>query len=188
VRAGRGLVFGVVGLALATSALAGCFADPTEVVVVLDTDAKLGRDYNSVQLCFNPGGESDADGTTWPVTVGVRKMDATPTFTVLVKLNTTLNTFAPGGCDSNPMLPGRTQTTANPFIVRTAKDVQFVDGQMRALFLPLRTMCACVDAAGMPITGCANALEPECADLSNPPLSDFDEDNLPHLPASAKLN
>jgi hypothetical protein len=185
VLAGRGLVSGTLWLALATLGLAGCFDDPTEVVVVLDTDAKVGRDFNDVQLCVNPGGEAHADGRTWPVTLGVRKMDATPTFTVLVKLNTT---FAPSSCDNPGSFPGKSTGGPNPFDVRTAKDVQFVDGEMRALFLPLLKSCACVDAAGMPITGCANALEPDCVDLSNPRLSDFDEDNLPHLPASAKLN
>ena len=180
----RGLARGVVLIVLAAPALAGCFDDPTEVVVVLDTDAKVGRDFNDVQLCYSTGNEAHADGRTWPVTVGVRRMGPTTTFTVLVKLNTTPS---PSPCNNNFMPPG-TLGASPPFDTRTAKDVQFVDGEMRSLFLPLFKACACVDAAGMPTTNCTHALDPNCEDLSNPKLGDFDEDNLPHLPASAKLN
>jgi hypothetical protein len=182
--AGRGLARGVVLVALAATVLAGCFDDPTEVVVVLDTDAKLGTDYQDVQLCFSSGMEAHADGTKWPATVGVRRMGPTQTFTVLVKMNT-IPSF--GTCNSG-LRPGGMNSALPPFDTRTAKDVEFVDGQMRSLFLPLLRACACVDAAGMPTTNCVHALDPDCQDLSNPKLSDFDEDNLPHLPASAKSN
>ncbi|HVU50261.1 MAG TPA: hypothetical protein VHL80_06225 [Polyangia bacterium] len=180
----RRLARGLLWIALATPALEGCFDDPTEVVVVIDTDAKLGRDYQNVAICFSTGAESDATGTTWPVTVGVRKMGTTPTFTVLVSLSTT---SSPGGCNSNLRPPG-TFGTAPAFDTRSAKDVEFVDGEMRSLFLPLFKACACVDANGMPTTNCQHALDPDCQDLSNPKLGDFDEDNLPHLPASAKAD
>jgi hypothetical protein len=175
-----------VSLCLAAAAVSGCFADPTEVVVVVDTDAKVGRDFIDVQLCFSSGSfgpsfESHADGSTWPVTVGARHEGGiAPTFDVLVKLNTT---FAPDPCNST----FRGMQPAPPFDTRKAMDVRFVDGEMRALYLPLFRACACVDDAGMPITNCPHALDPDCHDLSNPQLADFDEDNLPHIPASAKL-
>jgi hypothetical protein len=184
-RRGRGIAPRVLLVALAAPVLAGCFDDPTEVVVVLDTDAKVGRDFANVQLCFsNASSDANADGRTWPVTVGVRKQGTSSMFTVLVKLNTTP---APGQCDNRFMPPG-TVTTPPPFDTRTAKDVQFVDGEMRTLFLPLLKACACVDAAGMPTTSCPHALDPGCEDLTSPKLGDFDENNLPHLPASAKAN
>ena len=172
-------------LSLASTALSGCFADPTEVVIVVDTDAKVGRDFVDVQFCFSSGAfspafESHANGTSWPVTVGARHEGSTPmSFDVLVKLNTTL---APDPCNSS----FRMMQPAPPFDSRKAMDVQFVDGEMRVLYLPLFRVCACVDDAGMPITNCAHALDPDCRDLSNPKLGDFDEDNLPHIPASAK--
>jgi hypothetical protein len=170
-------------VALMTGALTGCFADPTEVVVVVDTDAKVGRDFAEVQLCFSSGEESRADGLSWPVTVGARLEGSfTTMFTVQVRLNTT-NGSAP--CNSRgPMFP--MVQTPPPFDTRTAMDVRFVNGEMRALFLPMLKACACIDASGMPITNCSHALDPDCRDLSNPQLAEFDEDNLPHLPASAK--
>jgi hypothetical protein len=174
---------GAVSLWLAAAAVSGCFADPTEVVVVVDTDAKVGRDFIDVQLCFSSGAfsptfESHSDGRTWPVTVGARH-EVASTFDVLVKLKTT---FASDGCNSAfPMM----QPTL-PFDTRKAMDVRFVDGEMRVLYLPLFKICACVDDAGMPITNCQHALDPDCTDLSNPKLGDFDENNLPHIPASAK--
>jgi hypothetical protein len=175
---------GVLGLGLAMSALAGCFTDPTEVVVVVDTDARAGRDFVDVQLCLSSSEfgsfESHADGRTLPVTLGVRRQGTTTMFDVFVKLNTTL-----GAPPCN--FPGRTEPAPPPpFDSRKAMDVQFVDGQMRTLYLPMLKDCACVDDTGMPITNCTHALDADCRDLSNPKLGDFDEDNLPHIPASAK--
>jgi hypothetical protein len=176
-----GLVVTLV--ALAAGSLTGCFDDPTEVVIALDTDAKVGRDFADVQLCFSSSSgsssEAHADGRTLPITIGVRRQGPSTAFTVLVKLNTTQSASPCNGFMTNGM-------TAPAFDTRTAKDVQFVDGEMRVLFLPLLKACACVDAAGMPITNCAHALDPECQDLSSPKLGEFDEDNIPHLPASAK--
>jgi hypothetical protein len=168
--------------ALAAPLFEGCFDDPTEVVVVVDTDAKFGLNFSDVQLCFAQFNEVHADGRTWPVTVGVRRSGPSTAFNVIVKLNTTFPGLPCGGQrDPNPMnLPPL------PFDTRTARDVRFVDGEMRVLYIPILKACACVDASGTPITNCTHALDPDCSDLSNPSLGTFDEDNLPHLPASAK--
>jgi hypothetical protein len=166
-------------------ASSGCFSDPTEVVVVVDTDALVGRDFVDVQLCFSAGAsfgafESHADGSSLPVTVGVRRAGMATMFDVLVKLNPT---FGAPPCN----FPGKmVPAPPPPFDSRKAMDVQFVDGEMRVLYLPMLKACACVDNTGMPITNCTHALDADCRDLSNPKLGDFDEDNLPHLPASAK--
>jgi hypothetical protein len=172
---------GGVGLvAVAAAALAGCFSDPTEVVVVVDTDAKVGRDFSEVGFCFSSGQEAVADGSQWPVTVGVRQQDSfNPTFSVLV-------TLTAGGVSCSTLSFMGAGTTQLPFATRKASDVRFVDGEMRVLFLPILKICACVDATGQPITGCPHALDPDCEDLTDPPLGDFDPDNIPHLPTSAK--
>jgi hypothetical protein len=175
----RGAIVPSMILSFFGLAVAGCFADPTEVVVVVDTDAKAGLDFLDVQLCFSSGAEAHADGTSLPVTVGARREGTTPMFDVLVKLNTTRT-------QCNNFNFNMTMATPPPFSSRKAMDVRFVEGEMRTLYLPMLKSCACVDAAGMPITNCAHALDPDCRDLSNPKLGDFDEDNLPHLPASAK--
>jgi hypothetical protein len=166
--------------AVAAATLAGCFADPTEVVVVVDTDAKVGRDFSEVDFCFSPAPQGPpqptADGSQWPVTVGVRPQSQT-TFSLMVRLSPTPGAPCP---PSGSMGPDQLA-----FATRSAADVRFVPGEMRVLFLPILSVCACVNAAGMPITGCTHALDPGCQDLSDPPLGDFDPNNIPHLPASS---
>ena len=130
-----------------------------------------------VQLCFSSNQQSVAEGDSWPVTVGVRKQGPATSFDVLVKLATTRDSL----CFTSPM-----GQQPPPFASRKASDVHFVDGEMRVLFLPIFRSCDCVDASGMPSTSCSHALDPDCHDFTNPSLGEFDEDNLPHLPASAK--
>ena len=161
---------------LAVLAGAGCFDDPTQVVVAVDTDARVGTDFSGVAfLVSTPQFQqrcalcpsATSDGHAWPVTLAVAPGDGVPNFTVEVQLTI-----------QSP--------TQQVFSTRTAKDVRFVPGQRSVLFIPMLRSCACVDAAGMPITSCARALDPDCVDFSNPPLGELDEDNLPHLPAAAK--
>jgi hypothetical protein len=156
------------------AALGGCFADPTEVVVVVDTDAVGGRDFSNVAFIFSQGTDSPppvSNGTAMPVTLGVRPSRPGQTFDVQVTLETA--PVPPRFDPSGQMLP--------PFAIRKAAEVHFVDGEMRTLFIPIPKICACVDASGMPITSCAHALDPECKELRNPPLGEFDQDNLPRL-------
>ena len=168
---------GAFVVSLATVALAGCFADPTEVVVVVDTDAKPLTDFGTIQFNFSSGGQASGSATTLPATVGVRPEGPSAEFDVLVTLNVGVNNFVPG----NPMVGAPL-----PFAARKASNVRFVDGEMRVLFLPILRACACVDASGMPSTNCPHALDPDCADLTDPNLAEFDDDNVPRLPASAK--
>ncbi len=173
----RSIRRGAFVAALATAALAGCFADPTEVVVVVDTDAKPLTDFGMIQFTFSSGEQASGSATTLPATVGVRPQGSTSTeFDVLVTLNVGVNNFV-----GNPMVGAPL-----PFAARKASNVRFVDGEMRVLFLPILRACACVDASGMPSTNCPHALDPDCADLTDPNMSEFDDDNIPRLPPSAK--
>jgi len=168
--------------ALVALALAGCFDDPTQIVVVVDTDAKPGSDFTQVEFLTStidePGGAGQgpiafSNGDAWPVTLAVNPLSAVPSFTVQVRLVA----GKPMSFDPNGGIA---------FSTRTAKDVRFVAGQRSVLFIPMLRSCACVDASGMPITSCARALDPDCKDLSDPPVSELDEDHLPRLPAAAR--
>jgi hypothetical protein len=160
--------------ALLAAPLGGCFADPTEVVVVVDTDATPFKDFAQIMFSFSDGLVSFADATALPTTLGVMP-GPSPTFDVVVTLNTTMSFGQMRGPDG----------TATPtFATRKASEVRFVPNEMRVLFLPIPKLCSCTDASGMVITSCANALEPACRDLRAPPLSAFDEDNIPRLAKS----
>jgi hypothetical protein len=170
--------------ALAATAFSGCFADPTEIVVVMDTDAKAPTDFAQVQFAFSSAnvifpdgsqrsnmiGFASADGSSLPVTVGVVPAGENA-FDVSVTLATNAVSFDP----MNPALP---------FATRTVSDVRFVTNQMRTLFIPIPKICACVTADGTPSTNCPHALDPECSDLTSPKLTDFDADHLPRLAAA----
>jgi hypothetical protein len=162
---------------LATAALAGCFADPTEVVVVVDTDAKPLTDFGTIEFNFSSGGQASGSATTLPATVGVRPEGPSAEFDVLVTLNVGVNNFVP----NNPI-----GQASLPFAARKASSVRFVDGEMRVLFIPILRACACVDASGMPSTNCPHALDTDCADLTDPNMAEFDEDNIPRIPPSPK--
>jgi hypothetical protein len=168
---------GALVASLAAAALAGCFADPTEVVVVVDTDAKPLTEFGAIQFNFSSGEQAIGSATTLPATVGVRPQGFSKEFDVLVNLNVGADNLRPG----NPML-GQSPL---PFAARKASNVQFIDGEMRVLFIPIPRACACVDASGMPSTNCPHALDPECADLVDPNMAEFDEDNIPRLRPSA---
>jgi hypothetical protein len=160
---------------VAAVALTGCFADPTEVIVVVDSDAVAGKDFQQVQLLFSSEGglfqePAFSNGPQLPATVGVTLSGSSTTFDVVVNLDA--GAFAPMG------------NGGLPFSTRKASSVTFVTDQMRVLLIPMFKRCACVDAAGMPSTNCPHALDPDCHDLVNPPLSAFDADHLPRLPAS----
>ena len=162
---------GLLALALLFAAsLSGCFDDPTEIVIAVDTDAIPMQDFSQIQFMLSQGQQSFADSSTLPATLGVTRSGPTTEFDVTV----TLNTGSPFG-----------QGTVTPFVTRKASHVKFAPDQMKVLFLPLFRACACI-VDSMPSTTCAHALDPECRDITVPVLSDFDEDNIPRLPASAR--
>jgi hypothetical protein len=148
---------------LATLALASIDAcTPTEVVVVTDTDAIVGQDFDGVQFQLLQGSRADADANRLPATWGLTPEGSATEFDVTVFLNRTSS--------------GKSDT--NAFAKRTATHVRFVDGALKVLFIPVFKSCGCVG------TNCPNPVPKECRDMVAPALPDFDEDNIPHLPKS----
>jgi hypothetical protein len=149
-------------LALASvSPLIGC--DPTEVVVVVDTDEPSTSTFDVINFQisapdFSPPFQSSAGLDRLPVTLGVttgREM----TFNVSVTLVR--------GTDRMPVL------------TRNALNVPFTNDDERVLFVPLFQKCACTG------TNCPNPTDPDCLDLTSPKTGSFDEDNLPRIPKVA---
>jgi hypothetical protein len=150
------------GLALALLMLGGC-RQPTEVVVVADTDLEqfVEFDYIEFQLTnqFGPGSFSVGRSTTLPATIGMVPADnGRPSFDVIVTVNK--NSF-----DQRPL----------PLITRRVSNIPFASHELRSVFVPLLRDCMCNG------TSCPNALEPACADIDKPVLTDFDEDDIPRL-------
>jgi hypothetical protein len=156
---------GILLAVLAAAPLAGCFADPTEVVVVVDTDGRPFQDFGQVNFQLSspisPGQGAFANAAPMPVTLGVTpgQGSTTRTFDVTVTLMNLTN----GGF----------------FLRRKVSNVSFVSDQMRALFIPMLSICACTG------TSCPHALDDQCRDITAPVLTPFDEGNLPRLPPPA---
>jgi hypothetical protein len=155
-----------VGGVLAAASLAGC-REPTEVVVVVDTDLQQFVDFDSItfSLVSTFGGQAGqvASGRTIPATLGlVPAEDGRQTFDLTV--SAVRDTF---------------MFQEPPVVSRRVSNVTFVSGEMRTLFVTLLRFCKCEG------TSCPNALEDDCRDVTNPVLTEFDEDNLPRLQAQA---
>jgi hypothetical protein len=171
-------VWAACGLAM----LAGCLHDPTEVVVVVDSDLTPFVDFDVIEIQLaslnSPAGfQQCATGSpsSLPITLGVTPQSTTD-FTVTaaaIKGAPCLQKFGPGGP------PGGPQTFA--VASRKVSNVPFVTDERRALFVTLLRQCACQG------TSCPHALEPACGDVTAPVLTDFDDGNIPHLPASSKV-
>jgi hypothetical protein len=159
--------------ALAALALTGCFSDPTEVVVVVDTDATF-RDFVQMQLSTTPGFARGGDmqstqilayasPTPLPVTLGLTPgAGRTPsTFDVIVDLIT-----ANGAVGSGDI----------PFLHRRVSNINFVPDQMMTLFIPMLSICSSNGTTAFP-----HALDDDCRDITAPVLTKFDDDNIPHL-------
>jgi hypothetical protein len=148
-------------LVLAMLALASVEAcTPTEVVVVTDTDATVGQDFDGVQFQLAQGSRADADPNHLPATWGLTPAGSATEFDITIFLNRT--SF--GDAESNA------------FAKRTATHVHFVEGELKVLFIPVLKSCGCVG------TNCPNPVPKECSNMVAPALPDFDEHNIPHLP------
>jgi len=151
---------GVLAVALAgTGLLGGCLHDPTEIVVVVDTDLKIGSDFEIIQ--FQIFGRQSVpnfvpESTTLPATLGLVPQASGPSqfdvMAVAVKLDTI----------------GRT-----PVVQRRVSNIQFVPNEMRAVFIPLLRQCMCLRP------NCDT--NPPCNDIVTPTLTAFDQDHIPHL-------
>jgi hypothetical protein len=158
---GRGCV-GLAGLALLL--LGGCLQDPTEIVVVADTDMTIFVDFDAIQFelpdQFGGGGIFPVGSTTvLPATMGfLPQENGRQKFDVIVR------------AVRNDTFQGRI-----PVVTRRVSNIPFVSGEIRAVFMKILDYCRCQG------TTCAHALEPECIDITKPELLAFDEDNIPHL-------
>ena len=123
--------------------LVGC--DPTEVVVVVDTDEPLSSELDVINFQiggpdFAPSFTATAPASRLPATLGVTTQGHDQAFNVFVTLNQGLSNV--------------------PVLTRNALDVPFSTNEELVLFLPLLKACACEG------TNCANATDPNCLDLN----------------------
>lgn len=154
-------------LAGALALVGGC-REPTEVVVVVDTDLTQFVDFDVIRFSLSNGfggGLSEVGtSTTLPATMGfVPTEGGRQVFDIMVAASKN------DGFNSRPL----------PVVSRRVSNIPFVEGEMRTLFVSLLRHCACDG------TSCPNALDDECRDVTAPTLTDFDEDNLPRLQAQA---
>jgi hypothetical protein len=149
-------------LALAGAALlGGCLHDPTEIVVVVDTDLKLGIEFDTIQFMLfgnAPAGIPIAQSTTLPATLGVvPQASGAQQFDVMA--------VASQGFDTSGM--------SKPVVQRRVSNIRFVPNEIRSVFIPLLRQCMCQG------TNCDT--NPPCNDIVTPTLAAFDENNIPHL-------
>lgn len=154
-------------LAGALALVGGC-REPTEIVVVVDTDLTQFVDFDVIRFSLSNGfggGFNDVGtSTTLPATIGfIPTEGGRQVFDIMV---------AASKNDDFGVRPP-------PIASRRVSNIPFVSGEMRALFVPLTRHCACEG------TSCPNALDDECRDITAPKLTDFDEDDLPRLQVPA---
>jgi hypothetical protein len=159
----------MVGLvAIAAAVLAGGCHDPTEIVVVVDSDLRIGVDFDRVDFMlftanpnrFPPGaGLHVADGYVLPATLGlVPQQGGAQVFDIMVSARHGLGPFGP-------------ENTA--VVTRRVSNIPFIPDERRAVFITLLRQCMCEG------TNCD--ISPPCNDITAPVLTEFDEDNVPHL-------
>lgn len=154
-----------LAVALSVALLSGC-REPTEIIVIVDTDLVLFNDFDNIQFQlpaqFGSGSFPVGTSTILPATMGfVPGEGGRSIFDVTVTAN------------KNVLQP------APPVVTRRVSNIPFVSGEMRAVFVSLLRQCMCEG------TSCPHALDDECRDVTQPVLADFDEDNLPRLQARA---
>jgi hypothetical protein len=151
-------------LALSTLlVLGGCWHDPTEIVIVVDSDLKVGTDFDVInfQLGNCLSSQCTATSSTLPATLGVVPPSGTQPPGFDTEFSVTVTAFK--GFESTPV------------VARGASMLRFVSNDVRSLFLPLLGRCECQG------TTCPNLADPDCADIDEPVLTEFDEDHLQRL-------
>jgi hypothetical protein len=149
-------------LALACALLLGACREPTEVVVVVDSDLQAGVDFDTVRFVMFSGGAFRAEiaqAPTVPATLGVvpLEFDRRNQFDITIEVT---KGFDAGG---RPL----------PVVTRRVSNIPFVPAAQRALLIEIWRECACNG------TNCRS--DPPCNDIIGPTLVDFDEDALPRL-------
>lgn len=147
--------------------LGGC-REPTEVVVVVDTDLTQFVDFDVIRFSlasgFGGGLNEVGTSTVLPATLGLVPLeDGRQVFGIMLAASKS------DGFNGRPP----------PVVSRRVSNIAFVSGEMRTLFVSLLKHCVCEG------TSCPNALDDECRDVTSPTLTAFDEDDLPRLQVEA---
>jgi hypothetical protein len=150
----------IVAAVVAASFLAaGCNDQPTQVVLVVNSDLVSPSEVNTVSMSFAPGPfEPPSDVFiageligAFPISLGIVSQGETPSFSLVVRLlNNTQN--------------GETLIVVS----KTVTDVRFVAEQTQMLLLELSRTCAC-EGTSCPLPG-----NPSCDKITNPTLVPFD--------------
>jgi hypothetical protein len=149
-------------LALACGFLLGACREPTEIVVVVDSDLQPGVDFDLIRfVMFNNGSFRSelASATTLPATLGV----VPPEFGRQPQFNMTVEVTKGVDVNFNP----------KTIVSRGISDVRFVPDKQRAVLVEIWRECLCNG------TNCPGG--PKCSDIIAPVLLDFDEDAIPRL-------
>jgi hypothetical protein len=149
-------------LALACGLVLGACREPTEVVVVVDSDMQAGIDFDTVRFVMLSGGSFRAElasATAVPATLGVvpLEFDSRPRFDITIEVTKGFD------FNGNPV----------PVVTRRVSNIPFVADEQLALLVEIWRECACRG------TNCRS--DPPCNDILAPTLIDFDEDALPRL-------
>jgi hypothetical protein len=150
----------LAALALAGAALlGGCLHDPTEVVVVVDSDLQPGE-FDTIQFVIFARSQFNqvAEATQLPATLGIVPSEfGAQQFDVAAVARRGFDAFG------NP----------NNLVQRRVSNIRFVPDEMRAVFITLLRQCMC--------NGTNCDIDPPCNDIEAPTLIEFDAGNLPHL-------
>lgn len=166
--AGRARV--ALGALALSTLLGGCLKDPTEIVIVADSDLTPFVDFDVIEFIGFPhfpdsfGRGTSTTGNQWatatklPATLGIVPQEfAAQNFDVMVT--------ASRGFDVNGQ--------RMHLVTRRVSNISFVPDQQRAVFITLLRECKCTG------TNCPN--DDVCKDVTAPVLLPFDEENIPHL-------
>jgi hypothetical protein len=162
-RHARAALAAALPLGLLTLPLAGCRDDPTEVVLVLESDLSIpgdidGLDFPLASGPFAPSAPSFFVGSgpligPFPLSIGFISYGDTDTFSFVVR-----------------MFRDAFQGQPPPLVIsRTVTDVRFVDQRTMMLVLQMPRACACTGS-----TCPTPDDDPQCANIQTPALVPFD--------------
>ena len=149
----------VAAVVAASSVAAGCHDQPTQVVLVVNSDLIPPTEVNTLSVSVAPGPFepppelfiSGGQVVTFPVSLGIVSQGEAPSFSLVVRL-------------LNNDQAGRSLIVVS----KTVTDVRFVAEQTQMLLLDLPRTCAC-QGTSCPLPG-----NPVCDRTTNPTLVEFD--------------
>jgi hypothetical protein len=162
----------VAAVVAASSLAAGCHDQPTQVVLVVDSDLVAPSEVNTFSVSVAPGPFepppevfiAGAQIGAFPISLGIVSQGGTPSFSLVVRLLDN---------DQN----------GQPLIVvsKTVTDVRFVAEQTQMLLLDLPRSCAC-EGTSCPLPG-----NPVCDKATNPALVPFDPARAPSIDTAPRF-